>query len=343
MRELQPTIFIVKNRALGDSIMGLSSVSYFRSLYPKSTIIYAIPQWTAKLYEEVITDADIIYPLKLNSLGDILDLYQDLINYQVNLIHETHQTGTGSKVFGLFSILKQIPYTYHNHHLTSGTKVIDQGEKKELIQRDLDGVYSFWSKSKKVPSFLNFEPKLSIKNGSAVRKNRVIFGVVATRDTKKWPLINFKKLADNLLSEDPTLNISIPLSNSREDLEIKQSLINLNLDSRVSIINLPLNKLPQYFAESKLYIGNDTGLKHLAIACGIPSITLFGPEPTREWHPYSQLKHKALFREGLNCRTRNAHYCGLSKCDLESNTNMQCMKLISVEEVNQLAGSLWQK
>lgn len=325
-----PTFFIVKNRALGDSIMGLSTISYIRSLYPKSTIIYAVPQWTAKLYSKIKTDADLIYPLKMDSISSILSLYTDLINLKVDVIHELHQSGTGKKVLGFFAALKDIPYTAHNHHLNSGTCIIDQGIKKELIQRDLDGIYSFYGKHFQMPSYLSFEPKFYFSSEvSPAKKERAIMGVVATRKTKMWPLENYVELANLFLDKYPNFEVVIPLSKSSEDLNIKSHLEKLISHPKIKISHIELDDLPLFFAESKLYVGNDTGLKHLAVAANIPSITMFGPEPIKEWHPYRKDKHIAFFEEHLACRTRTHHYCGLYECDLEENQNMQCLKKIS--------------
>ena len=82
-------------------------------------------------------------------------------------------------------------------------------------------------------------------------------------------------------------------------------------------------------AEANVYIGNDTGLKHLAIALGLKTYTFFGPEPPNEWHPYDQNSHPFFYIEDLECRTQNAHYCGLSECN-----SMICMdfKIESVYE-----------
>jgi heptosyltransferase-2 len=243
-----------------------------------------------------------------------------------------HQTGTGHKVFGLFGLLKNIPYSFHNHHLEKPTNVIDQGKKIELIQRDLDGVFSYYGKKSTRPHFLNFEPSFLIQ--TTIKKvNRIIFGVVATRATKMWPLDNYLELAKIILNANTDYKISIPLSNSKEDKRIKDELMSKIHDSRIEIVNLPLGDLPQYFLESKIYIGNDTGLKHLAVASKLATITLFGPEPIREWHPYDPKKHAAFFIENLPCRTRIHHYCGLSICDLQGDEFMKCMKGISIQEV----------
>ncbi len=331
MSDFQPTIFLVKNRALGDSIMGLSTVSYLRKLYPKSTIIYAVPQWTAELYLKIKTDADVIYPLDLSSISSILNLYTDLINFKGDAIHEMHQSGTGKKVFSFISSLLSIPYTAHNHHLDSSTQVIDQGVKKELIQRDLDGVYSFYGNEKNPPSYLNFEPSFNLIAEEKV--NRLIIGVVATRETKMWPLENYIDLATRVLDQKIFSEVVIPLSHSKMDVEIKKQLSKIAHHPQIKIVNIALSNLPHFFVHSKMYIGNDTGLKHLAVAAKIPTITLFGPEPIREWHPYNLEKHVAFYIEDLPCRVRTHHYCGLFKCDLNAEKFMQCMKLINVEMI----------
>lgn len=311
--------------------MGLSSVQYLRALYPESTIIYAVPEWIAPLYKNVTTDADFIYPLKMKSLSDILNLYTDLINFGVDAIHEMHQSGTGRKVFGLFSFLKKIPYTAHNHHLKSGTEVLDQGVIKELIQRDLDGVYSFYGGGKNIPQYLDYEPKMSPLEKFQKEKT-VIMGVVATRKTKMWPLENYVRLARLIKEKYPTHKIVIPLSKGHEDLKIKEELLKSNLPDNVSIVQWPLNSLANAFHQASFYIGNDTGLKHLAVAVGIKTYTFFGPEPAKEWHPYNSLNHPYFYWDGLACRTRTHHYCGLSVCDLKDEY-MQCLKHFTAEQV----------
>ena len=306
--------------------MGLGAVQYLRQLYPKSTIIYGVPQWIAPLYQKVKTEADEIYPLKLNSLSDYLNLYNDLIDRKVDVIYEMHQSGRGKKIFGFFAWLKGIPYFAHNHHLKSGTSVIDQGIIKSVIQRDLDGVCSFLGDRTKIPSYLDFEPHLKLNVPE--KKKRIIFGVVATRETKKWPLEHFGKLAKLLLEKDPELSIVIPLSHSADDLVTKNKIERLNFPKQCQIVQIALADLPHYFTQSQCYIGNDTGLKHLAVSVGLPTYTLFGPEPPHEWHPYSALKHKYFYREGLECRTRTHHYCGLSHCD-----SMICLNEITPQMV----------
>ncbi len=321
-----PNILIVKYRALGDSVMGLSTISYLRSIYPNSKIYYGIRSWTKSLYDEVETDADEIIPLSFESFKDYQKSYKKIKSLNIDHIHELHLSGRSQKFFKLFSLINKAKYTFHNHHLKSGGPVIDQGEIKSLIQRDLDGAYTFLGKEfGNIPSYLEFPPQVKVKTA---KKERIIFGVVATRQTKMWSLSNFISLANLIKEKFAQYEIIVPLSPSNTDKEIKSELARLDQNDNLKFVFEDLKDLPALIGAAHLYIGNDTGLKHIAIACGVKSYTFFGPEPPREWHPYDKNEHPYFFIDPLDCRYENAHYCGLATCE-----SMICLKNITPHDV----------
>tara|TARA_R110000868_G_scaffold237486_3_gene492033 strand:- start:1958 stop:2857 length:900 start_codon:yes stop_codon:yes gene_type:complete len=291
--------------------MGLSSVQYLKSIHPTWKITYAVPAWVYPLYRDVQTGADQIIPI-----GGALDFFSKLLDLKPDGIHEMHQSGSSAKVLSLYSRLKNIPYTFHNHHSQEASKILDQGKPKAAIQRDLDGVYAFWGKGER-PDHLNFPPVIKVAGD---KKKRIILGVVATRETKMWPLEFYRELASKLLAKG--FEVAIPLGPA--DHSIEAALQNL------PIIKLPLHKLPKDFSESALYVGNDTGIKHLAVAVGLPTLTFYGPENPSEWHPYDEQAHPYFFKEGLECRTRTSHYCALASCD-----SMICLNQFGPEMVYQ--------
>jgi len=306
-------ILLVKNRALGDSIMGLGAVQYAKELFLNSNIIYGVPKWVAPLYENVQTRADEVLPIELNGLKDWYGLWKILKNKKIDAIHEMHQSGRGAKFFKFYSLLNNIPYTFHNHHLKTKTKILDQGVYKSLIQRDLDGLYSFFAHSNRIPNFLNYCPEMSCV-AKIKKEDLIVFGVVATRETKMWPLAYFYELAKIIKTKHSEYKIIIPLSSSELDLKIQYELESLGILKYAKFIKVPLSDLPKEMGKGRFYVGNDTGLKHLAVALGLKTWTFFGPEPPKEWHPYSKA-HEYFFKDPLECRTKVHHYCGLSTCD----------------------------
>jgi len=83
-----------------------------------------------------------------------------------------------------------------------------------------------------------------------------------------------------------------------------------------------------------VFAGNDSGPRHLAVAVGTPTVTLFGPEHPFEWHPYPEDRHPRFFVDNLPCR-RDAMpgmpaWCGLHDCVAEAH---KCMTMIEAGPV----------
>lgn len=298
---------------MGDAIIGLSAAQYLKKLYPGVKITYALPPWICPLFENIESAVDEILPLDLKGASGWWKTFVQFRRSEIDCIHELFQAGRSGKFFGLYRGLTAVPYSFHNHHLKKGDRVLDQGVIKPVIQRDLDGVWSYYKGEGEPPNYLDFTPVMEVKNKRS--EKIIVLGVVATRETKMWPLKFYAELTQLLASNYPDHKIWIPLSPSPADQKIKEDLKNLGLHPKVSFVEVPLSELPEKLSSASLYIGNDTGLKHLCIALGIKTYTFFGPEPPLEWHPYLLDSHPIYYQDGLECRTRSAHYCGLSVCE----------------------------
>ena len=314
-------IAIVKNRGMGDSIMGVSTLRYMRTLFPDAFIAYAIPAWICPLYREVKTDADEIWPLRLAGLKDWVAGWNQFAG--VDIVYEMFQSGRTGTFFRWYCRFHQCAYLYHNHHLKEGPIYRQGNVHLPAIQRDLDGVWTLLAKERglPVPDYLEFAPRLELLQESPAKENIIVFGVVATVNTKMWSLENYRLLAQKIGAHFPGWRIVIPLSPSDD-------LSGLDFPKNVEVVVKDLSSLPELFARAQLYVGNDTGLKHLAVAMGAKTYTLFGPIPPDEFHPYDRREHPYFFIEGMECRTAIAHFCGLSHCDHKS-----CLVEIGVDEV----------
>jgi heptosyltransferase-3 len=62
--------------------------------------------------------------------------------------------------------------------------------------------------------------------------------------------------------------------------------------------NLPLEALIAKLAQCRLFLGHDSGISHLAAACGVPSLLLFGPTDPAVWAPPAP--HVRVIRRGTD-------------------------------------------
>jgi ADP-heptose:LPS heptosyltransferase len=67
----------------------------------------------------------------------------------------------------------------------------------------------------------------------------------------------------------------------------------------VNASDLSLSQVCALLARSDVYLGNDSGISHLAAALGVPTVALFGPTDARQWAPRGE--KVILLRRGIAC------------------------------------------
>ncbi len=121
-----------------------------------------------------------------------------------------------------------------------------------------------------------------------LQKNRLInrTGVVVHPGSgglsKVWPLDRWRVLLQRLAAR-PGPRTVIALGPADEPLAPFAAM----LENRGHLIvrHWPVTRLAALLASARLYIGNDSGVTHLAAALGVPTIAIFGPASHAAWHP----------------------------------------------------------
>ncbi|MBX7256963.1 MAG: glycosyltransferase family 9 protein [Candidatus Hydrogenedentes bacterium] len=92
---------------------------------------------------------------------------------------------------------------------------------------------------------------------------------------KNWPVERFQKVSETLADKGRTVTwIAGP---AEENLSYPPSASVLHTSSLVT--------LARELTSARAYIGNDSGVTHLAAACGCPSVAIFGPTDPAIWAP----------------------------------------------------------
>lgn len=92
---------------------------------------------------------------------------------------------------------------------------------------------------------------------------------------KNWPLENFVELTNRLQSRGR--DVSWLLGPAEEGLAVPHNVATLRPES--------VSEAAQLLAGARLYVGNDSGMSHLAAAVGCSGIALFGPTNPAVWRP----------------------------------------------------------
>ena len=106
---------------------------------------------------------------------------------------------------------------------------------------------------------------------------------------KRWPLAYWQTLVTWLTQQG--WQVVLSASPAKQDLQLNQDIVSL-LDeaTRQNIVNaagkLSIPQARSLIQGAHLYIGVDTSITHLAAACNIPTVALFGPTPPSNFGPW---------------------------------------------------------
>ena len=106
---------------------------------------------------------------------------------------------------------------------------------------------------------------------------------------KVWPIERFTQTAAQLLDKDgPMAGGRLLILGGPEDTRMVEELRMASARGRTIDLTGKVDLLTAYacLRRARLFIGNDSGLMHIAAAAGTPTIGLFGPSDERRYGPW---------------------------------------------------------
>jgi len=104
---------------------------------------------------------------------------------------------------------------------------------------------------------------------------------------KNWPAARFAALAGHLQHEQGAriLLVSGPADEAAVDAMRQCLAPSVPQPDPILLHDLPLPLLAAILSRCGLYVGNDSGVSHLAAALGVPTVAIFGPTDPAIWAP----------------------------------------------------------
>jgi ADP-heptose:LPS heptosyltransferase len=121
-------------------------------------------------------------------------------------------------------------------------------------------------------------------------------GPTANWPAKVWPAERFAELARRLTAPGaPLAGAAVALAGGAEEAALARPLLDrIPAEQRIDLFGQELLSVAAVLRRCALFVGNDSGLMHLAAAADTPTLGLFGP--TREAHYAPWGPHGAVLR-----------------------------------------------
>lgn len=149
----------------------------------------------------------------------------------------------------------------------------------------------------------------------------VAFGPGSKMPAKRWPTERFAEVGRVLIEKHDIWPV---IFGGPEDFEVAAQLVAFWGRGYSAAGKLSLRGATKAMERCPIYVGNDTGTMHLAVAAGAKCVAIFSSRdwPGR-WNPYG-LGHQVL-RSQIDCEG-----CGLAACVERKN---ECLQRITTEQV----------
>ena len=261
-------LFITSTR-IGDAVLSTSILSYLKNRFPHCSLYIATGKTAALLFKN------------FNNVKKIFILEKKFF--------KIHWLELWTRTFlNKWDIVIDLRGSVISYFLFNKKKYVYKSINKNIHRLD---ELAILMKTKHLPLPLIPVLKKDMKRISKdflKLKNSIAIGASANWPAKIWPSKNFVKLIQMFLKEKQFgKKKSIVFFGSSKDLKnikkITKHLKKFKVKNFCGKLNLI--EIAAQLKKCKIFIGNDSGLMHIASASGIPTLGLFGPSLESRYAP----------------------------------------------------------
>jgi len=348
-------VLVVRLRSIGDTVLATPSLIALKRFLPEAQIDILLEDWVAPVLDGFDAVDNVLTVSRNDKKSRVKTAWQVRRNrYDVafNLHGGTTATffvrASGAKYrVGLASYQYNFLYTHlapsplefwqteHAHSAEQqlallgfvGVPVSDRPKSRLVVTgRALKSLEEkFNAKAQRCEGAKDFLPEINFDD-SAIRNPQSAFALIhptAAFDTKQWATENFARVAD-FLYEKNLSTIAVAAKGERGVLE------KLREAARVPITifdDLTLPEITALASKAKIFVGNDSGIAHIAAAVQTPSVIVFGSSNINHWRPWTNAPNEIVY-EKMPCQPCAGYFC-------KEFETPECIKTVPVENVFQ--------
>ena len=327
---------------VGDVVLALPALQSLRKIYPNARITAIVRFPTGQLLNNrTLVDSVLQFPKNKGdgyikqynyALGfrkykfDIGIVFPNSFHSALMLMVMGAKFRIGYKTEGRQILLNQaIPVTLKEKKTLHRVKYFHQ-IISPLSTGPLPGCYdSKWTKDtsqglKKTLSALGISKKdmvISIHPG-------------ASKIERAWHAERFGILCQNLIK---AYSVKILLLGTNEEKLLLKNISSFcSSENVITVIKFNLFEITQLLKASQLFIGNDSGLLHLASLVDTPVIGIFGPGQAATTGPFIGINKQEIVTRNYPCSPCNQRF--FKECEPSLHQKPECIESISVKEVS---------
>lgn len=340
-------ILVFRTDRIGDLVMTLPAFNILQKYYPNAKIDLVAGEWNRDILKRFkAADGTTFWNPSWISRGNESDSFFSLVRKAFGLRKIKYDLAIDFSSDIRINILiwitgakRRIGYSDSGGAVFLTKTIKEKGiHRVEQNFEPLKAIGAF--KKDKIPSLEGIIPfpnissaelsRLFSKAGYKNLKNFVIIHPWGGRLVKTWNADKYASLAVEISDQ---LGLRVILTGSAQDKALCSEIAKKSGGKALSVAGkYNMEQMMMLMKATRLFISPDTGPMHIAVALGIPTITLFGPSDTKKYAPYGNPKlHGVVKPKTIDCLHCNKIRKPPRTCFI--NGVSICMDAISVEAV----------
>jgi len=315
-------VLVVRLRSIGDTVLATPSLIALRRFLPDAKIDVLLEDWVAPVLDG-FEAVDRVVPIGKGTL-ERFKTARALCKTRYDVVFDLHGGTTASLIVRATGARHRVGYSHYRYSslytelLSSSAdfwkQAVTHSAEQQLALAGFAGVpvedRPRTSLAVTDAALSSIENRLNIENSSFA-----LLHPSAAFATKQWPAENFARVSEYLAARG-IKRVAIAAKHERAVLD------RLTAASRVPVLTFDDLTLPEITAlasKAKLFIGNDSGIAHIAAAVNTPSVVIFGSSNRDHWRPWTDAPNEIVFHPfdcqpcpGYECKVFGEPRCILS-------------------------------
>ncbi|MDQ3714396.1 MAG: glycosyltransferase family 9 protein [Acidobacteriota bacterium] len=327
-------VLVVRLRSIGDTVLSTPSLIALKRFLPDAQIDILLEDWVAPVLEGFDAVDNILMVSrndKKSRLETALKIRRNKYDVAFNLHGGTTATffvrASGAKYrVGLAGYQYNFLYT----HLAPSPLEFWKTEHTHSAEQQL-ALLGFVGvpvkdkpKSRLVVSGKNAEEMdLFLHVHGVDNEELALIHPAAAFEEKQWSIEKFAKIIDYLAAR----NIFSVAVAAPEEKHIIEELTRKTSTAFHGFSDLTLPEITALASRAKIFVGNDSGIAHIAAAVNTPTVVIFGSSNVNHWRPWTNAPNEIVYAE-KPCN----HRIGEIR---KGSENPKCIRCVTVKEVGE--------
>jgi heptosyltransferase-3 len=327
-------VLVVRLRSIGDTVLATPSLHALRRFLPGARIDVLLEEWVAPLLEgsDVV---DRVVTVRRKSNSSRLAVARRLRAEGYDVAYNLHGGSTAALLVRASGARHRVgfaAYSYaalHNHLAPPSAELWGRPKTHSAEQQLALLGWTGVPVTDRPASRLAVTPEASAAVERRLREQAGLDGSqpfalvhpAAAFDTKTWAAENFARVVEHLAARGLA---AVAVAGPGEEKVIDEVRAHLT-STLAGFTDLSLPELTALAARARAFVGNDSGVAHVAAAVGTPSVVVFGSSNVAHWRPWTNAPAEVV-REEMPCAPCPGYTCA-------EFGEPECIRRVPVERV----------